>query len=115
MTARSGPWIALASGGVAWAIHLLAGYFLVALGCPRAWPLGGLLVVVTLVTGAISLAVGLISGDRWWSARASGDEGSAAMLYATAALLGGLFTLAIVLGGITAVILPACRDAAIGR
>jgi hypothetical protein len=114
MTARSGPWVAIASGGLAWAIHLLAGYFLIALGCPRQWPLDRMLVALTLVTAAVSLAVGLVSGDRWWRERAHGGNGSAGLLYGTAALLGGFFTVAIVLGGIAALIVPSCRDAAIG-
>jgi hypothetical protein len=114
MSARYGPWIAIASGGLAWAVHLFAGYFLVALGCPRGWPLNAVLTLVTLVTGMTSLGVGLISGDRWWRARAGGADGAAALLYGTAALLGGLFTLAIVLSGIAALIVSACHDAAIG-
>lgn len=114
MSARHGPWLAIAGGGAAWAVHLFAGYFLVAVGCPRSWPLGWMLIAVTGLTAALALAIGVISADRWWRARAYDDGQGATLLYGTAALLGGLFTVAIVLGGVATLMLSACRDVAIG-
>ena len=111
MSSRSAPWLALGGGGLAWSAHLFAGYFLVALGCPRAWPLGWLIAAVTLVAAAVSLTTGVLSliGRRRAPAR-----GAAALLYGAAALLAGIFTVAILLGGMTSLILPPCQGMAIG-
>jgi hypothetical protein len=114
MPARYGPWIALGGGGVAWTVHLFAGYFLVALGCPRSWPLSWMLGVVMVLTAGISLAIGVMSVRGWRRAPASDDDGATALLYGAAAMLAGLFTVAILLGSITALILSPCHSVAIG-
>ena len=114
MRGQSAPWLALGGGGIAWTAHLLGGYFLVALGCPRAWPLGSLIAVLTVLTAAVSLAIGLLSLRGRRRAPASADGGATTLFYGAAALLAGLFTLAILLGGMTALILPPCRGMAIG-
>jgi hypothetical protein len=42
------------------------------------------------------------------------DDDAAALLYGAGAMLAGLFTVAILLGGVAALILPPCRGVAIG-
>jgi hypothetical protein len=111
---RRAPWLALGGGGIAWTVHLLAGYFLVALGCPRAWPLGSLIAVLTLVAAAVSCATAVLSLRGRRRTPAPSDGGATALLYGAAALLAGFFTLAILLGGMTMLILPPCQGAAIG-
>ncbi|HEY7516862.1 MAG TPA: hypothetical protein VIE36_01105 [Methylomirabilota bacterium] len=112
MAARTAPWLALGGGGLAWSAHLLTGYFLVALGCPRTWPLDWLIAAVTLIAAAVALATGVLSLIGWRRAPARGD--ATAILYGAGVLLAGLFTIAILLGGTTALILPACQGVAIG-
>jgi hypothetical protein len=114
MRGRGAPWLALGGGGIAWTVHLLAAYFLIALGCPRAWPLGWLIAVVTLLAAGVSLTTGVLSVRGWRRRTASGDGGATPLLYGAAALLAGLFTLAILLGGVTTLILPPCQGVAIG-
>ena len=104
--------LALAGGGTAWMLHLLAGYFLVSLGCPRGWPLGVSLVVVTVVCAMSALAVaGLAMHQRARIPRARDDSESSRLLLNVAIALGALFAIMIVLGGVTVAALPACQAA----
>ena len=115
MRARSAPWLALGGGGIAWTVHLLAGYFVVALGCSRGWPLGRLIAILTVVAAGASLATGVLSLRGWRRPAASAEDGGArALLYRAAAFLAALFTLAILLGGATTLILRPCQGVAIG-
>jgi hypothetical protein len=114
MPSRSGPWLAIGGGGIAWTVHLFAGYVLVALGCPRAWPLGSMLAAATVLTAGMSLAIGVMSVRRWRRVPVNVDDDAAALLYGAGAMLAGLFTVAILLGGVAALILPPCRGVAIG-
>ena len=113
MTYRRPLLLTLAGGGTAWALHLFAGYFFVALGCPRQWRgLGGTLAIVTTVCAAGALAVTLAA----WRARArmpsaAADGDAFRLLLGVAVLLGALFTIMIVLGGLTAAALPSCQAA----
>jgi hypothetical protein len=105
--------LALAGGGSAWILHLLAGYFLVSLGCPRGWPaLGGTLAAVTGVCAAGALAVaGLALRERGRIPRGRADGETARLLLGVAVLLGALFAVMIVLGGVTVAALPPCQAA----
>ena len=114
MIARYGPWLAIAGGGTAWTVHLFAGYFLVSLGCPRSWPLGAPLALVTVLTAGVSIAVGVSSVRGWRRAPASDGAAARGLLFAAAALLAGLFTLAILLGSLAALMLGPCTGVAIG-
>lgn len=116
MVARYGPWLALVGGGIAWTVHLSAGYFLVSVGCPRSWPLGWTLAVVTVLAAGASLAVGMTSLRGWRRAPEADrdDPTTRRLFFAAGALLAGLFTVAILLGGLAAVILSPCRGVAIG-
>jgi hypothetical protein len=115
MTARHGAWIALTGSGVAWSAHLFAGYFLVALGCPRGWPLGSMLAGATAVAAAAALGIGVGAARAWRrSGPAPNDDHVTRLLFGAAALLAGLFTLAIVVSASTALVLSPCRAVAIG-
>jgi hypothetical protein len=114
MTGRSAPWLAVGGAGVAWTVHLFAGYFLVALGCPRAWAVGWMIALVTALTAGVSLATAVMSVRGWRRGRRRDDAGAATLLYGAGALLAGLFTVAIVLGGMAAVILSPCQSVGIG-
>jgi hypothetical protein len=105
--------LALAGGGSAWMLHLLAGYFLVSLGCPRGWPaLGGTLAVVTGVCAAGALAVAALAlRRRARIPRGHADGETARLLLNVAVLLSALFAAMIVLGGVTVAALPPCQAA----
>ena len=105
--------LALAGGGSAWMLHLLAGYFLVSLGCPRGWPaLGGTLALVTGLCAASALAVAALAlHHRRRLPRGGGDGESPRLLLNVAVLLSALFAVMIVLGGVTVAALPPCQAA----
>ena len=114
MMERHGLWLAITGGGLAWTAHLFSAYFVVALGCPRSWPVGALLAVMTVAAAAVALGGGLVSARRWRRARTHDALEAPALMLAAGALLAGLFTLGIVLGGVGAIILSPCRGVAIG-
>ena len=105
--------LALAGGGTVWTAHLLAGYFLVALGCPRGWPaLSGILSAVTAVCTASALAVAIVALRARRRARRTGETGEAAhMLLSVSSLLAALFAAMVVLGGLAVTALPPCQTA----
>jgi heme/copper-type cytochrome/quinol oxidase subunit 3 len=103
-------WV-VAGGGAAWALHLFAGYFLVSLGCARGWPaLGALLGGLTAACAAGALAVTVGAWRRRRRTHRADDE-AVRLLLAVAAVLGVLFAIMIVLGGLTAAALPPCQAA----
>jgi hypothetical protein len=107
--------LALVGGGAAWILHLCAAYVLVALGCPRGWPgLGWLLAALTLACASAALGVGLVAVRRRRQARADDTAEVRRLLLGVGALLAGLFALAIVGGGMAALVLPPCQGVAIG-
>ena len=111
---RHAPWLAITGGGLAWTAHLFAGYFVVALGCPRSWPVGSLLGVITVAAAAAALGSGFVSARRWQQTKRHDGFHTRALMFAAGTLLAGLFTLGIVLGGLSALILSPCRGVAIG-
>jgi hypothetical protein len=99
--------LGLAGGGTAWVLHLSAGYFMVSIGCARGWPALGLALAMTTAACAMgALAVAVMA----WRARGRtrGAEASRFLL-GVGASLNILFAIMIVLGGLTVVVLPACR------
>ena len=111
---RTIPLVALASGGTVWMLHLLASYFLVALGCPRRWPaLGGMLVAATVVAVAGALVVAAVAWRERRRLRSGEGHETSRLLLGVAALLAALFAIMTVLGGLTMVAQPPCQ-AAIG-
>jgi heme/copper-type cytochrome/quinol oxidase subunit 3 len=115
MHRRALLWVVV-GGGSAWAVHLFAGYFLVSLGCARHWPalgaaLGG--VTVLCATGTVALTVGAWRWRRHTRGPANETE-TPRLLLTVAILLGLLFTIMIVLGGLTVAVLPPCQTAIAG-
>lgn len=102
---------AVAGGGAAWMLHLFAGYFLVAIGCSRSWSaLGATLAAVTTLCAAGSLGVTIGAWRRRRRTRRASDDGDASrLLLSIATLLGVLFALMILLGGLTVAALPPCQ------
>lgn len=105
-------------GPLAWAVHLGVCYVLVALGCTTAH-VGAArvgIVVATLLLAAMSLAAAWTSLRRWrgvargrhWSEAMSDPQGHGGLLWLAGVVLGLVFTLAIVLGGTSALVLPLC-------
>jgi hypothetical protein len=96
--------VALLGGGGAWAIHLLASYAVVSVGCATGWagtrPVLG---VLTLACAALAIAAGMLTqrgrGAAVASARFTLDVGAG---------LAALFTALIVLAGIVPFIVPLC-------
>ena len=103
--------VALAGGGMAWMLHLLAGSFMVSIGCGRGWPaLRPTLAGITAVCAAGAIAVTLASLRARQRTRRAGDDAEAQrLLFNVAAFLGLLFTIMIMLGGLTVVALAPCQ------
>jgi hypothetical protein len=114
------PLLVLVGGGVAWTLHLFAGYFLVSVGCPRAWPaLGWWIAAATALTATAAIGVG-VSGLRAWRRSRPGENDADAeearrLVFAVGGLLAALFTVAILLAGLAAVVLPPCQSMAAAR
>jgi hypothetical protein len=108
---RTAPLLfALGGGGAAWMLHLLAGYFLVSVGCARGWPAIG--TMLALVTAACALAALAVTTLAWRGRRRTGrageDQEAARVLFGVGAVLGLVFAIMIGLGGLTVVALPPC-------
>ena len=107
--------LAFAGGGTVWALHLLAGYFLVSLGCPRAWPaLTGMLGAVTAACVVLGLGMAVVARREQRRIVRTADDGDAAhMLLGISILLASLFVVMVIMSGLAVVALPPCQ-AAIG-
>ena len=91
---------------LAWAAHLAVSYFLVALGCTTAWSGSrAAIIVATIVFGVVAAAAGWLG----WQARAQDPSGIREFLGHGGAALAALFTLAILLAGISPLFLPLCE------
>jgi hypothetical protein len=103
---------ALAGGGAAWALHLFAAYFVVAIGCARGWPAPGwLLAGITVIFAAAAASVAVVARRARRRARGADDSAEARrLLHTVGMLLGGLFAVMILVGGLTALALPPCQS-----
>jgi heme/copper-type cytochrome/quinol oxidase subunit 2 len=119
----STEWVTLLAGPLVWTVYFLVGYTAAEFGCRGLWlsgQIGGLqaIRVVVLVLTVLALAVSAWLFWRTWRRwRALRPDPDAALTRAEerqrfmvlgGLLLGGLFTLAIVLTGIPALILEGC-------
>jgi nicotinamide riboside transporter PnuC len=119
---ETGVWVllfTLLGPPIAWSLHFLVIYFLVALYCTEAWTGAGVAIVVTtIVFGAISFVAGWLAYQRWRqrgegvgivSAMAEqSDWGSFILLMG---LLGSiLFTFLIVAEALPAAFVPLCSE-----
>lgn len=118
---------AVVGSPVAWTLHLMASYVMVAAWCAEEW--GGLrlaLAVITLVCAALAVASGFVALGLWregqailrrdaepgspegWAAR-MGERGARVSFLAVMSLGGALlFTYLIVLQGLPPLFTPAC-------
>jgi hypothetical protein len=107
--------IAFLGAPLIWALHLAASYFLVALDCGTNWNGAETVVVlVTILAGLAAAGTGVFAWRHW--KRARGSRGGPVFdtdhvrefLAFSGALLAALFTVAIILSGISPFFLPMC-------
>jgi hypothetical protein len=102
---------------LAWITHLLASYFVVALACEIGWEGGSEAVLgLTVVFAAAAVAVGLRAYRQWRTLEAErspglllGGQGARDLLLSGGVALAALFTVAIVLQGISPLLAPLCE------
>jgi len=105
---------ALLGGGLAWAVHLLASYAVVTLGCATGWGGTGLLLgAITAVCGAVAVATGVAAHRARRSAAAppaalSGPGEPMRFALAVGTGLAALFAVLIALGGLIPLLVPLC-------
>lgn len=112
---------------VAWTVHLLVGYLVVALWCATGWGgLGIAIGVLTFACAAAAVAAGMGALRLWrrgqaalesdrepggpepWDARMGERGARTAFLGVTAIFIAGIFTWLILLQGLPPVFAPAC-------
>lgn len=102
---------------IAWTLHLFVSYFLVTVTCATGWGGGDAAVIIaTLVLGAAAALSTALAFRRWrglgrdedWGTALSEPGGRGGFLWLVGVLLGGIFTLAIVLAGIAPLFVPTC-------
>jgi hypothetical protein len=100
--------LAILGAALAWTLHLLASYAVVALACARGWRSAGpALAALTVVCVAAALGSGLLAWRRWRAESAAEAEARPALML-MGLLASPVFTLAILLGGIVPAVLPLC-------
>ena len=108
--------IAFLAAPTIWVIHLMVSYFLVALHCESDWNGGRVAVVLaTVVCAAAALGAGAFAWQEWKRVREPAGSGQLldptripGFLTLSGALLSILFAVAIVLAGMSPLILPMC-------
>ncbi len=116
-------WFGLLGGPLAWALQLVVNYYLVSISCAlelrdfMILEIPGfalLMVLVTLLTLAVTLAAGAVA---WWTWRRTGvgsqtdlsaADGRTHFLALGGLLLNGLFAVAILLAGLSNLFLSPC-------
>jgi hypothetical protein len=103
--------VAMLGGGGAWAVHLLASYAVVSVGCATGWagtrPLLG---AVTLACIALAVATGVLAHrGRRRPAAVTSTASPARFTFTVGVGLAVLFTALIVLAGIVPFIVPLCE------
>jgi hypothetical protein len=117
---RGGVWgllLGMLGAPVAWVLHLLASYFLVALACTTGWSgLQPALIVTTIVFAVAAAGAGVLSYRRWREgSRAQAvlealmaPGGTAGFFWIMGIVLSGIFTLTILLAGMTPLFVSPC-------
>ncbi|HEY8470225.1 MAG TPA: hypothetical protein VIL18_11310 [Longimicrobiales bacterium] len=110
--------VAVFGGPIAWSLHLLVSYFLVALFCNTGWPgLGIALAGATVLAAAAAAGSGLVAWRAWrehvdgqpWDAALSDPRGWATgFLLVIGMVAAGLFLLIILLAGLPPIFLSEC-------
>ena len=108
---------AMLGGGVAWALHFLGSYAVVAIGCVAGWTATRLVVVAgTAALTAVALWSTVVawrewrrsSGDQRWDTALSEPRGWYSWLMTVGVLLGITSVFTIVLEGFGTLMLPLC-------
>jgi hypothetical protein len=103
--------VALLGSGIAWAVHLLASYAVVSVGCATGWwgtrPLLG---AVTVACIALAAATGVLAHRGRKRPAAAASSATSVRFTLTVGLgLATLFTALIVLAGIVPFVVPLCE------
>jgi len=109
---------AVFGAAIAWSLHLLVSYLIIAVFCNTGWPgLRAALVAATLLSAAGAAASGIVA-YRTWRAHVDGQAWDAALhdphgratgfLLVMGMVAAGLFLLIILLGGLPPFLLPGC-------
>ncbi|HEX5819430.1 MAG TPA: hypothetical protein VFY20_11150 [Gemmatimonadales bacterium] len=123
VTSLRGLLFALLGGSVAWAVHFLGSYVLVAVGCAMGW--GGMraaLAVATLALAAVAGAATWLAFREWrseagvmpWDVALSETHSWRAFLMLSGILLGALATGTILLEGFASLAVPLCSRSGAG-
>jgi hypothetical protein len=108
---------ALLGGAVAWSVHFLGSYALIAVGCVSGWTATpGLVGTATVALAAVAAWSTAVAWRRWgaasagqsWDRALSEPRGWYAWLMTVGVLLGATSTFAIVLEGAGSLLLPVC-------
>lgn len=127
--ATPGRWtilFALLGGAVAWSLHLLGSYVLLAWGCAREWAgTRPALAAVSVVALLVTVASGLVARRRWviarqvdrptddaWDARMGERTARVSFLMVVGLVLALVFGLGIVYEAITVFLVPLCEAGA---
>src|SRR5690606_2864075 len=115
---RGRLFVAVFGGAIAWSLHLLVSYLIIAVFCNARWPgLRTALVAATLLSAAGAAASGAVAYRAWrrrvngqaWDAALSDPHGRATgFLLVMGMVAAGLFLLIILLGGLPPFLLPGC-------
>lgn len=108
---------ALLGGAIAWTLHFLGSYAIVAIGCVAGWNRTTVIVaIVTVLLGALAVWSTVAawrewrraSGDQRWDTALSEPRGWYAWLMMAGVLLGGTSAFTILLEGFGPLVLPVC-------
>ena len=124
---RRGLLFALLGGPLAWTVHLMAAYVVVALWCAEQWPGAGVAIaLLTLLCGAVAVGSGLVAFRIWrlaqtrltiddepggpepWDARVGERGARDAFLAVLSLFLAALFVVLIVLQAMPPLFAPLC-------
>jgi hypothetical protein len=112
---------ALLGAPLAWTLHFLVSYFLVALFCAAAWEGAGAAIgAATVVSVVVSAASGVVAYRAWrarrnaqsWDAALAEPAGWAAFVLVMGMLGSALFTALIVLEAVPPLFVPTCSEVA---
>ncbi len=115
---RGRLFVAVFGAAIAWSLHLLVSYLLIAVFCNTGWPgLRAALVAATLLSAAGAAVSGVVAYRAWrrwvdgqaWDAALHDPRGRATgFLLVMGMVAAGLFLLSILLGGVPPFLLPGC-------
>jgi hypothetical protein len=108
---------AVLGGAIAWSVHFVGSYALLAAGCVARWSgIPGLVLAATGLLGAVALWSTVVAYREWvrsssgqrWDSSLSEPRGWYAWLMTVGVLMGITSIFAIVLEGLSSLFLPVC-------